>query len=298
MPPQDQMRSACASARSSPRPCDAPADTSTIARSPEMPKRHSRRRSQAWPGGPPARSAAERGRVRHRTSAVLRLWIAAKFSAPMRSSRSRMPVSVADISEARCTWLACRYLSITALSTPPLSDAAVAKVSSALACGSMRRCTASAHTGSRPVSSATSASDGVSNTARGWFVPRLRPSQRRRSVCTCTACTGGSLPARKCAAHRPCSVARRGVRSNTSAWCAGRQCARRNRFENAGWASSARSSASVGSKADSSSSSSVRSPRLRNSTWRNSMSSSGLTHTVVWASSSGHSASKQTRSAW
>ena len=37
------------------------------------------------------------------TSAVVSVWMAAKFSALMRSARKRMPVSVADISEARCT---------------------------------------------------------------------------------------------------------------------------------------------------------------------------------------------------
>ena len=42
---------------------------------------------------------------------------------------------------------------------PPLSDAAVAKVNVALALGAMRRCTARAHTGSRPVSSAWVESD-------------------------------------------------------------------------------------------------------------------------------------------
>ena len=105
MPPQDHRRRPCASERSSPRSCIAPADTSSTGRSPEMPKRHNRRRSQtsfalasAWPD-------PDRTRVRLSTSAVLSVWIAAKVSALTRSVRRRMPASVADIKDARCTWL-------------------------------------------------------------------------------------------------------------------------------------------------------------------------------------------------
>ena len=86
-----------------------------------MPKRHSRRRSQTSRAASSARPAPAGGRVRLSTSAVVSVWIAAKFSALMRSARRRMPASVADISEARCTWLGWRYLSITACSVPPSS---------------------------------------------------------------------------------------------------------------------------------------------------------------------------------
>ncbi|MCY1558120.1 hypothetical protein D9M68_950270 [compost metagenome] len=70
------------------------------------------------------------------------------------------------------------------------------------------------------------------------------------------------------------------------------------KLENAGCASSANGLASVTSSAEISSSSSGRSPRLISTTLRNSMSSSGLTHTVVLVRRAGHTASKQTRSVW
>jgi hypothetical protein len=180
-----------------------------------------------------------------------------------------MPASVADISEARCTWLGWRYLSITARKVPSWSLAAVAKVSRALASGAMRSRTAMAHTGSSPVSSAWAASVGAagrSKSASGWLASRLRPSQRCRSAPTRTLTTWASLSARKCAMRKAGSLGRRGLRSNHSACCAACHSARTNRFMNAGWASSARASDSVTSKADSSSISSVRSPRLLIST--------------------------------
>ena len=62
------------------------------------------------------------------------------------------------------------------------------------------------------------------------------------------------------------SLGSRGLRSNHSARCAACHSARTNRFMKAGWASSARASDSVTSKAESNSISSVRSPRLDTST--------------------------------
>ena len=110
----------------------------------------------------------------------------------MRSVRRRIPVSVADISEARCTWLGWRYLSITATRVPSSSDAAVQNVNCALAFGAMRRRTARAHTGSSPVSSTvsevsvpsgeaagvTGVAGRASNDASGRQAARLRPCQR------------------------------------------------------------------------------------------------------------------------
>ena len=52
-------------------------------------------------------------------------------------SRRRMPARVADISEARSTWLRWRYLSITARSVARLSAAAVQKVTLTIAPGAM-----------------------------------------------------------------------------------------------------------------------------------------------------------------
>ena len=225
-PPHDHRRIACASERIRPSPSGAPALTSRIGRSPEMPKRHSRRRSHTDDTAPCARTASVRGRATVSSSAVVSDWMAASCSGLMRKLRKRMPASVADISEARLTLLACRYLSITALSVPPLSEAAVAKVSCALPCGAMRRRTDIAQTGSSPVSSdptlpSTCAvvNEASLNVASGWLALRLRPSQCWRSVCTFTDTTCGSLSARKCAACRPCSVVSRGVRSKRSAWC-------------------------------------------------------------------------------
>ena len=186
-----------------------------------------------------------------------------------------------------------------------MSDAAVANVSRAFALGAMRSRTAIAHTGSSPVSNDVSGPASgaafcatASKQANGVAALRLRPSQRWRSVDTRTLITCGSVCARKCVACTPRSVARRGVRSNTSACCAASHRARTNRLLNAGCASSARGSARVTSKAEINSMSSVRSLRFRSSTWRNSMSSSGLTQTMVWVCNWLQVASKHTRSAW
>ena len=176
-----------------------------------------------------------------------------------------MPASVADISEARCTWLGWRYLSITARSVPSSSLAAVAKVRRALASGAMRSRTASAHTGSSPVSSACVAplaDAGAPKAASGWLASRLRPSQRWRSVCTRMPSTCASLSARKCAcAARLRWAAAACARTTGPAGPAATRRARTGSMK-AGWASSARASDSVTSKADISSISSVRSPRL------------------------------------
>ena len=95
--------------------------------------------------------------ARLKTRAAVNDWIAVKFSALMRRTCSRIPVNVADISDARCTMLGCWYLSITACKVAPWSDAAVAKVSCALALGLMRTRTAKAHIGSSPVFNANGA---------------------------------------------------------------------------------------------------------------------------------------------
>ena len=312
-PAQDHRLSPCTRERSRPSPCVALADTRMIGRSPEMPKRHNKRRSHTaavkfWVG-----AGCSCARVRFITSAVASVCSAAKFSAPKPSVRSRMPVSVADIRELRRTLAGWRYLSITARSVAPFSPAAVAKVRLARECGSMRSRTLKHATGSSPVVRVFSplpfsARSGVavpagrsgsgSNDASGWLALRLRPSQRWRSVCTLTWVTCATMSVKKCAACIPASVASLGLRSNTSAWCSASHCARTNRLENAGCASSARGSASVTSKLDTSSISSGWSVRLRSSILRNSMSSSGLTHTVVYACTSAHTASKHTRSAW
>ena len=133
--------------------------------------------------------------------------------------------------------------------------------------------------------------------ARIWLAPWFRPHHKARSVCTPHLRTGVSQWARKCAIERPTSVLCRGRRSNTRACDVARHWALTKRLENTGWASSPRASASVTSKADIRSSSTSRSLPLCRSIWRNSTSSSGLTHTVVCARSSGQAASKHTRSA-
>ena len=112
-PPHDQRRSACASERSRPRPCgDAGGDEDDrpVARDAEAPEQPPVADvvASAVAAGACARSSSD--------SAVASVCIAAKFSALMRISRRRMPVSVADISEARSMLPSWRYLSITARS--------------------------------------------------------------------------------------------------------------------------------------------------------------------------------------
>ena len=205
MPPQDQSRSPWASERSSPRSCIAPADTSSTGRSPEMPKRHNSRRSQT--SAVSVRVPPGCGRVRLSTSAVFSVWIAAKDSALTRNVRRRMPASVAEISEARSTWLGWWYLSTTARKVPSSSLATVPKVSRAWPAA---RCAAArpiAPTGSSPVWRPVA--------PRRWpRVGRSRPAAGRRRACgrtsagrsvgTPSPCTCASPPATKCAT---CSVA-------------------------------------------------------------------------------------------
>ena len=299
-PPHDQRRSACASERSRPRPwrdAGRDEDDRPVARDAEAPEQapvadvaRFRRRAGAC-----ATSESE--------SAVESVWIAAKFSALMRISRRRMPVSVADISEARSMLPSWRYLSITARSVAGSSAAAVQKVRRTFALGAICMRTANAATGSRPVSS---------------VAPSLPSGARRQLV------EDGERMARVAVAAEPalaidldpdrdvrrlglgeevgrdagpCRSTRRGFLAKTIAWWCACHSALTNRFENAGCDSSARGSASVTSNDDISSRSSVRSPQLCRTTRRNSMSSSGLTQTVVVASSSGQVALKATRSA-
>ena len=123
-PPHDQSCSAWVKVRSKPSPCAAPANTKMMGLSPEIERRHNRRLSHAGccrSGCESASRPTVRGRCpacspaccpacRHDsrcglasviTKAVVRLWMALKFSVLKRSLRRRMPISVADISDAR-----------------------------------------------------------------------------------------------------------------------------------------------------------------------------------------------------
>ena len=203
------------------------------------------------------------------TKALVRLWMALKFSVLRRRLRRRMPINVADISEARCTLLTSRYLSTTAFKVPMFSLAAVAKVKRAWLRAAMRTLTLMAHTGSSPVfnicaagellpepaPASASASGPVRSWPSGWLALRFRPCQWRRSVSTCTlvstvleACAVAprlametpSTNAKKCAMSRPRSCSKRGRRSNTKALDEARHSALTKKLENAGCASSAR----------------------------------------------------------
>ena len=195
--------------------------TSITGRSPEMSKRQSSRRSHTSRAALWGRTARACGRVRLMTSALVRVCMAVKFSALIRKARRRMLVSVADISEARLTLLVWRYLSITARRVSTCTEAAVAKVKRALACGAMSSLTDSAHTGSSPVSSAVSTSpDRIGagpRRASGWLGPRLRPCQLFRSVVRLTWMKGVLMSVRKWAILSPCSASRRGLRESNRA---------------------------------------------------------------------------------
>ena len=110
----------------------------------------------------------------------------------MRISRRRIPVSVADISDARLMWLGWRYLSITARKVAALSEAAVQKVSRTFDCGSSCSRAASAHTGSRPVSSVAALSAGRRQRRHLERCPRLA----RVVVAAEPACAVGLQPQR------------------------------------------------------------------------------------------------------
>ena len=220
-PPHDQSRSAWASERSRPRPCgDAGRDEHDrpVARDAEAPEQAPvADLGRVW-------LLRRCGRAIESDSAVDSVWIAAKFSALMRISRRRMPVSVADISEARSMLPSWRYLSITARSVAGSSAAAVQKVSAAFAPG--RDLQAHRERGDR-IEAGVERRAVVAVGRRRRLVER---GERLARVAVAAepalavdldphrAARAGSAAARKLAASRPLSVASRGLRANTSAW--------------------------------------------------------------------------------
>ena len=190
--------------------------TRIMGRSPEMPKRQGMRRSKVSLTALWVRTARACTRVKLSARAVVSICMAAKFSALMRSARKRMPVKVADMSNARLTFPAWRYLSITACRVWVFMEAAVAKVRRALVRGSIRTLTASAQTGSNPVCNSCPVCPSGDDTGlqpdSTWLEPRLRPRQSWRSVANRTLETEALISVKKCAIFRPCSVTRRGLR--------------------------------------------------------------------------------------
>ena len=241
----------------------------------------------------PPRRAAHAGGSASAPAAVVRVWIAAKVSAPMPH------VAQADAGEGGRHHRGA--LDVAALAVlvdhraqrRRLSAAAVQKVTRALRAGrdlqphartpppDRGRCRAARSRRPR------APTGGSSKAASGWLASRLRPSQRCRSTCSRRprqrrlglgdevgrehALVGGQAGL---ALEHQRLVRRPATRRSRTG--SGTPDAPRRRA----------ASASETSNDDISSRSSIRSPRLRRTTRRNSMSSSGLTQTVVSASTS------------
>ena len=268
-PPHAHRRSACASVRSRPRPCATPAETSTIGRSPEMPKRQSSagRRPRLRVG---SSGVGGRGRVRSapaRWSGLDRgevLGADVQLAQADAGQRGRHQRGALDVAAAAGT---CRSRA-RSVSRVVGGGGAEGQRAPCIAARSQRARAQRAH-GSSPVSSVRCRCRrrppaGSSNAASGWLASRLRPSQRagrsaRRSAARPAASAVGQevrrvqRPARSAGAAcartaapvaRPATRAHEQVRRTPGAL--------RRRA----------ASASVTSKAEISSSSSVRSPTV------------------------------------
>jgi hypothetical protein len=199
------------------------------------------------------------GRVRLSSKGVVSACTAAKFGGLMPRSRRRMPDRVADISEARWMWLGWWYLSITRVQGVGIVGGRggedQARVRAGRDAQAQHQCAHRIESGLEwmvPPGVVRSGCVGRLRRegARGWLTSWLRPSQTCRSAWALTLTSGLSDSARKCATRVARSVARRGVRAKTRAWCAACHRACTNRLPNAGWASSARGSANAISKAE------------------------------------------------
>jgi hypothetical protein len=214
------QRSAWLSDRSRPRPGRAAADTSSSGRSPEMPKRHSSRRSHHRRCvGAPGTGLRPRQREHQRRGQRLH---GGQVPAPMRSARRRTPASVADIStRVRRGWPGgtCR--------SPPAawrrSLAAVAKVSRAWPpAGDAQPHRQHAHRvqpgvqSRRGAAAACSRTSGIS--ACGGWVPGCGRSQCWRSVWQRSQHRGRFRPGSAPCAARFGGQARL-ARSNSRACC-------------------------------------------------------------------------------
>ena len=262
-PPHDQRRSAWASERSRPRPCATPAETRTIGRSPEMPKRQSRRRSQTLGDRFGARRSGVRERAHEQQRGRQRLdrgevlgadahlaQADAGRASPTSARRARRGSAGGTCRSPRAASPRRRRPARAERQTRAWrwarSAGAPANARDRVEAGVERRAVA-----------ASGATGGSSKAASGWLAlavaaePALAIDLDARS-----ATFAGSASARKCAAmQRPCSVGQARLALEDERLVAApatRRCT--NRFGNAGCASSARGSASVTSNADSSSS--------------------------------------------
>ncbi len=177
-----------------------------------------------------------------------------------------------------------------------LSAAAVAKLSLTIPPAGRRTCTRKPATGSSPLIGEPSASSAWRCMA-GCPAVRLRPRKVRRSAMKSTAPTRASESARKCATTMAGSPCKRGLRDSIKARHCGYHSVCKKRLEKAGCASSACGSVSTASKHEITSNAIPALERFCNVTVRSSVSSSGLTSTVVMISSTFDEASNCTRSA-
>ena len=220
--PGPQAQRLAPASAAGPGPGIAPAETSTIGRSPEMPKRHSTRRSHTSPAAARRGRGGAAGASGVSTSAVVRVWIAAKV---LGADAQRAQADAGQRGRHQRGALARGWAGGTCRSPRAacraLSQAAVAKVSAALRAAA--RC-AAAPTARRPgpgrcrarrrlgAASGQAGSNEASGCAGARGCGRASVGGRSGSA---RSSTWASLPARKCAACSACSVARRGLRSNT-----------------------------------------------------------------------------------
>ena len=230
-------------------------------------------------------------------SAVVRSCKAAFSSASMPRSRSRTCASVAAMRAARSRCIGCRYLSMRPAISAASWAAVVAKLSLATPPAGMRTLTRRQATGSSPLTGASCASAAQACATAGCARLRLRPKNTRRSVMQSSDTMSASACAKKCAADSCGSPCKRGRRVTIKARQDACHVVLIKRFENAGCASSALASASTTSKQEITSYVTARFSRLVTDTVRNSVSSSGLTSTVVVTCSAVDAASNCTRSA-
>ena len=202
MPPHDQRRSACASERSRPKPWATPAETRTIGRSPEMPKRQSRRRSQTSPASEGAQVGArerERQRRRQRLDRREVLGVDAHLAQADAGQRRRHQRGALDVAEL-AVLVDHRAQRRRVVGGGGAERQPHLRLGRDLQPHRERRDRIEAGVERRAVAVGGAAAGGSSKAASGWLASRLRPSQRWRSTWIRIETFAGSASARKLAA--------------------------------------------------------------------------------------------------